>query len=137
MSVYISGAAAAGGAQGGVQGRVRRPGCQQAELLLQSSPPSALPCLPTHPPTQPTPRPTAAAVACQAKFIFLFKRPGKVVLLSRRGDLIVRPAAIEFSAHQCVLGRGAGEGLRRRAEKEGDEVGWSVRGAWEDHKRPV
>ena len=38
-------------------------------------------------------------VAMMAKFVTLFKRPGKVVLLSARGDLLVRPAAIEVSAH--------------------------------------
>lgn len=42
---------------------------------------------------------TLRPVAMMAKFVTLFKRPGKVVLLSARGDLLVRPAAIEFSAH--------------------------------------
>lgn len=30
----------------------------------------------------------------------LFKRPGKPVLLTRRGDLIVRPSTIEHTAHR-------------------------------------
>ncbi|EFN52808.1 hypothetical protein CHLNCDRAFT_138469 [Chlorella variabilis] len=40
------------------------------------------------------------AVANQAKFLVLFKRPGKPVLLSRRGDLIVRPSTLEHTAHR-------------------------------------
>lgn len=40
------------------------------------------------------------AVANQAKFLLLFKRPGKVVLLGRRGDLLVRPSTIEHTAHR-------------------------------------
>ncbi|KAL4436515.1 hypothetical protein ABPG75_003654 [Micractinium tetrahymenae] len=38
-------------------------------------------------------------VANRGKFWVLFKRQGKPVLLSRRGDVIVRPSAIEHSAH--------------------------------------
>ena len=39
-------------------------------------------------------------MANQAKFLVLFKRPGKPVLLGRRGDLIVRPSTIEHTAHR-------------------------------------
>lgn len=44
--------------------------------------------------------PLRSAVANQAKFLVLFKRPGKPVLLGRRGDLIVRPSTIEHTAHR-------------------------------------
>lgn len=51
------------------------------------------------------------AVAHAGKLLVLFKRPGKPVLLSRGGDLIVRPSAIEHSAHRCGQGLGGVAGL--------------------------
>lgn len=48
------------------------------------------------------------AVAHAGKFFFLFKRPGKPVLLSRSGDLIVRPSAIEHTAHRHAVGASPG-----------------------------
>lgn len=52
----------------------------------------------THPPHTPHP----PAVANQGKFLLLFKRPGLPVLLSRRGDLLVRPSTIEHTAHRLA-----------------------------------
>ena len=60
----------------------------------------AHPCMSpvTHPPHTPHP----PAVANQGKFLLLFKRPGLPVLLSRRGDLLVRPSTIEHTAHRLA-----------------------------------